>query len=186
MGWSGSYSVLCPKRPTASLVSRKVLTPLLGQIILAFFLQFICYKAVRMQDWYIPPVLDEDQSNIINSENTTLFLVSCYQYVFAGIVLSVGPPYRQRMRDNRKRPPALPSSATLVLILRFLSSPVRPHSNSDVTLRDLSTCEPSWLAFQLDATHRDVDQFQTFHSRRGSGRVSHIIVFGTVRAAAAR
>lgn len=138
-----------------------------------------------MQDWYIPPVLDEDQSNITNSENTTLFLVSCYQYVFAGIVLSVGPPYRQRMRENRKR---LLSSffATLVLILRFLSSPVRPHSDSNVTLRDLSTCEPSWLAFQLDATHRDVDQFQTFHSRRGSGRVSHIIIFGTVRAAAAR
>lgn len=54
-----------------------------------------------MQDWYIPPVLDEDESNITNSANTTLFLVSCYQYVFAGIVLSVGPPYRQRMRDNR-------------------------------------------------------------------------------------
>lgn len=55
-----------------------------------------------MQAWYIPPVLNEDQSNIANSENTTLFLVSCYQYVFAGIVLSVGPPYRQRMRDNSK------------------------------------------------------------------------------------
>lgn len=138
-----------------------------------------------MQDWYIPPVLDEDQSNITNSENTTLFLVSCYQYVFAGIVLSVGPPYRQRMRDNRKR--LLTSFfVTLVLTLRFLSSPVRPHSDSNVTLRDLPTCEPSWLAFQLDATHRDVDQFQTFHSCRGSGRVSHIVIFGTVCAAAAR
>lgn len=107
VGWTGPYSVLCPKRPTASLVSRKVLAPLLGQILLAFFLQFICYKAVKKQEWYIPPVIDEDKSNIGNSENTTLFLVSCYQYIFAGVVLSVGPPYRQKMKENRKCSPVL-------------------------------------------------------------------------------
>lgn len=72
------------------------------------------------------------------------------------------------------------------LILRFPSSPIRPHSNSDVTRCDLSARGPSRLAFQLDATHGDVDQFQTFHSRRGSGRVSYVIVFGTICAAAAR
>lgn len=51
---------------------------------------------------FVPPQLDTEKSNIMNSENTTLFLVSCFQYIFAGIVLSVGPPFRQPMRNNCK------------------------------------------------------------------------------------
>jgi len=50
-----------------------------------------------------PPKLNTEKSNIKNSENTTLFNVSCFQYVLSGIVLSVGPPFRQSMRNNRKR-----------------------------------------------------------------------------------
>jgi magnesium-transporting ATPase (P-type) len=51
---------------------------------------------------YQPPMLDKDHSNTKNSQNTTLFLVSCYQYILAAIVLSVGPPFRQPMTQNRK------------------------------------------------------------------------------------
>jgi cation-transporting P-type ATPase 13A2 len=49
---------------------------------------------------FIPPHLDREKSNIENSENTTLFLVSCYEYILSGIVLSVGPPFRQSMAHN--------------------------------------------------------------------------------------
>lgn len=49
---------------------------------------------------FIPPVLDTEKSNIENSENTTLFLLSCFQYILSGIVLSVGPPFRQSMTRN--------------------------------------------------------------------------------------
>ena len=51
---------------------------------------------------YIPPTLDKEKSNIWNSQNTTLFSISIFQYIFAGIVLSVGPPFRQAMRSNCK------------------------------------------------------------------------------------
>lgn len=49
---------------------------------------------------FIPPVLNRNKSNIKNSENTTLFLVSCFQYILSAIVLSVGPPFRQSMASN--------------------------------------------------------------------------------------
>ena len=52
---------------------------------------------------FIPPELDKEHSNISNSENTTLFLLSCYQYVLSAIVLSSGPPFRQSMAKNCKR-----------------------------------------------------------------------------------
>ncbi|KNG82285.1 putative P-type ATPase [Aspergillus nomiae NRRL 13137] len=101
MGWTGPYPVLSRKRPTADLVSRKVLTPLLGQIVICILVQLVAYKAVQSQPWFKPPEIDLDNSNIENSENTALFLVSCFQYTLASVVLSVGPPFRKPMRSNR-------------------------------------------------------------------------------------
>ena len=119
VGWTGPFPVLCRKRPTANLVSRKVLTPLLGQIAICILIQAFGFQAVRRQPWcvfkfeayymnanlnrrFIPPHLDRQRSNIENSENTTLFLISCYEYILSGIVLSVGPPFRQSMAHNCK------------------------------------------------------------------------------------
>jgi hypothetical protein len=47
-----------------------------------------------------PPRVDLEKSSIDNSENTSLFLFSCYQYILASIVLSVGPPFRKPLRLN--------------------------------------------------------------------------------------
>ncbi|WPG97456.1 putative cation-transporting atpase [Acrodontium crateriforme] len=100
MGWSGPYPTLSRKRPTASLVSRKILVPLLGQIVICVVTQLIGWLVVRQQSWYQPPVLDKDHSNSKNSENSTLFLLSCYQYILSAVVLSVGAPFRQSMAHN--------------------------------------------------------------------------------------
>jgi cation-transporting ATPase 13A2 len=102
MGWTGPFPVLCKKRPTANLVSRKVLTPLLGQIAICIMIQVVAFQAVRRQPWFIPPHLDKEKSNVQNSENTALFLTSCFEYILSGIVLSVGPPFRQSIAYNRK------------------------------------------------------------------------------------
>ncbi|KAG4034048.1 hypothetical protein MFRU_003g00260 [Monilinia fructicola] len=113
MGWTGPFPILCQKRPTANLVSRKVLTPLLGQIAICILIQAVAFQAVRRQPWFIPPHLNKDESNIENSENTTLFLVSCFEYILSGIVLSVGKPFRQSMAHN------LPFVVTIVVALLF-------------------------------------------------------------------
>ncbi|KAL1302559.1 hypothetical protein AAFC00_002941 [Neodothiora populina] len=115
MGWTGAYPTLARKRPTASLVSRKVLTPLIGQIAICVLTQLIGWEVVRRQEWYQPPVLDRDHSNSKNSENTTLFLLSCYQYILSAIVLSVGRPFRQSMGHN------LPFVITMVVAIGISS-----------------------------------------------------------------
>ena len=51
MGWTAAYPVLSRKRPTASLVSRKVLVPLIGQILLCIIIQAIGFKLVQRQPW---------------------------------------------------------------------------------------------------------------------------------------
>ncbi|KAF2005497.1 hypothetical protein P154DRAFT_616294 [Amniculicola lignicola CBS 123094] len=115
MGWSGAYPVLSSKRPTASLVSRKVLTPLLGQIVFCVLVQFIGFEYVQRQEWYKPPILDRSHSNSLNSQNTTLFLVSCYQYILSAVVLGVGRPFRQPMSQN------LPFVTTMFITLVITS-----------------------------------------------------------------
>ncbi|KAF2095169.1 hypothetical protein NA57DRAFT_68149 [Rhizodiscina lignyota] len=111
MGWTGPYPVLSRKRPTASLVSRKVLTPLIGQIVLCVLIQLVTFEVVRKQPWFIPPVVDKNHSNSRNSENTALFLESCYQYILSSVVLSIGRPFRQPIGTN------LPFVVTLVVAL---------------------------------------------------------------------
>ncbi|OJJ55329.1 hypothetical protein ASPSYDRAFT_159263 [Aspergillus sydowii CBS 593.65] len=101
MGWTAPYPVLSRKRPTADLVSRKVLTPLLGQIIVCVIVQLIAYKSVQSQPWFKAPNTDLGEDNIENSENTVLFLTSSFQYILASVVLNVGPPFRNPMKSNR-------------------------------------------------------------------------------------
>ncbi|KAL8782003.1 MAG: hypothetical protein Q9194_000015 [Teloschistes cf. exilis] len=70
------------------------------QILLCILIQSVAFTFVRQQDWFLSPVLDKERSNIENSENTALFLTSCFQYILSAIVLSVGPPFRQSMTNN--------------------------------------------------------------------------------------
>ncbi|KAI0459760.1 hypothetical protein F5B21DRAFT_511042 [Xylaria acuta] len=114
VGWSGPYPVLSKKRPTANLVSRKVLTPLLGQMMICILIQTASFLIIQQQEWYIPPHVNPEKSNVKNSENTALFLASCFEYIFVGIVLSAGKPFRQPMTQN------YPFMTTIVLALAIV------------------------------------------------------------------
>ncbi|KAJ7924919.1 hypothetical protein B0H13DRAFT_2229850 [Mycena leptocephala] len=99
------YPRIHAKRPTASLVSKKVLASLIGQIIITSSVQLWGYLWVRGQPWYTPPPpsdpsSDDDHLESTNYENSTLFLLSCFQYVLIAAVFSIGPPYRKSMWTN--------------------------------------------------------------------------------------
>lgn len=100
MGRAEPYQQLAIKRPTANLVSKKVLSSLLGHVVVIVALQAVAYIIVQQQPWYIPPAGNTDEPNIESSDNTVLFLFSLFQYTLVAIILSVGPPYRQPMWRN--------------------------------------------------------------------------------------
>ena len=62
--------------------------------------QMLTVHLVSQQNWYIPPIVNPEDPEIRNSENTVLFEISCYQYIMIATILSVGPPYRQPMTEN--------------------------------------------------------------------------------------
>ncbi|KAF2181795.1 hypothetical protein K469DRAFT_752656 [Zopfia rhizophila CBS 207.26] len=143
MGWSSAYPYLSRKRPTASLVSRKVLTPLLGQIGICILIQFIGFEHVQQQPWYQPPIIDKNHSNSLNSQNTTLFLVSCYQYILSAVVLSVGRPFRQPMSRN------LPFVITMLITLVITSYMLFGPAKWLVKLMELTYVDMSFKFFVL-------------------------------------
>ncbi|KAK2871562.1 hypothetical protein FQN49_003053, partial [Arthroderma sp. PD_2] len=144
MGWIGPSSVLCRKRPTANLVSRKVLTPLLGQILICILIQAVAYETVQIPEWYIPPKISHEETNVKNSQNTALFLVSCYQYVLSGVVLSAGRPFRKPATSN------VPFVATIIIILLFSSYMLFQPATWLYKLMQLTYMSPEfkgWLVF---------------------------------------
>ncbi|KAG9316705.1 hypothetical protein JVU11DRAFT_2765 [Chiua virens] len=105
MGRTHPFPKIYPKRPTASLVSKKVLVSLIGQVIITSGVQLFTFIWVRRQEWYTPPGKDHPNHehqhlDAINYENTVLFLVSCFQYVLVAAVFSIGPPYRKSIWTN--------------------------------------------------------------------------------------
>lgn len=121
MSWAGPSPELCRKRPTADLVSRKVLTPLIGQMCICILIQAAAFVVVRKQPWFIPPKVEHDKSNIKNSENTALFLASCFEYILSGVVLNAGPPFRVGVEKNW--PFVTTIAITLVVTLYMVLGP---------------------------------------------------------------
>jgi len=116
MGWAGPYYRLSPKPPPSNLVSKSVITSLVGHIIIFALVQLAILSLVTEQSWYIPPIVDPEDPEIRNSDNTVLFLMSCYQYIMIAIILSVGPPYRQPMIQNGTPPHTLAYRRRLLMV----------------------------------------------------------------------
>ncbi|KAF9529431.1 P-type ATPase [Crepidotus variabilis] len=104
MGRTLPYPRIYPKRPTASLVSKKVLASIIGQILITSAVQGWAFFWVRRQEWYTPPpaqmLLENNKLESLNFENSSLFLISCFQYILVAAVFSIGPPYRKSMWTN--------------------------------------------------------------------------------------
>ncbi|CUM63638.1 uncharacterized protein PRCAT00001220001 [Priceomyces carsonii] len=100
MSWSKPYFKIIPKRPTANLVSPKVLIPMIGHILIILLFQTSIWLKVQKEPWYIKPVPGGDDE-VQSSDNTVLFLFTTFQYILIAIVLSRGPPYREPVHKNR-------------------------------------------------------------------------------------
>ncbi|BEI83020.1 hypothetical protein CcaverHIS002_0308880 [Cutaneotrichosporon cavernicola] len=142
MGRTLPYPKIFQKRPTASLVSKKVLTSIIGQTIINAGIQGLVFLWVQRQPFYEAPVVNPDELETFNYENTALFLVSCFQYILVAGVFSVGPPYRMPMYSN----PSL--MACLVALTSFSVYALLAPSKAVALVLDLIDL-PSYFKLQL-------------------------------------
>lgn len=99
MSWSKPYDKIVKKRPSANLVSPKILIPLLASIVVVLLFQIIPWIIVQGEEWYMKPIVGGDDV-VESSDNTILFFISNFQYILTAVILSVGPPYREPMSRN--------------------------------------------------------------------------------------
>ncbi|KXS17261.1 hypothetical protein M427DRAFT_133689 [Gonapodya prolifera JEL478] len=136
MAWTEAASSIHSVAPTASLISAPVLLSMLGQSFIFTMFQMAAFFWVRQQPFYTPPGFDsdtllipleeddEDDVPIVGFENSVLFLLTCFQYIFAALMFSVGPPYRRSMFNNV---PFVLTVCLLFLINAYLV--IHPHTS---------------------------------------------------------
>ena len=90
MGRTEPFGKIHYRRPTANLVSKSVLSSIIGQIILTSGVQLAVFLFVQQQPWYTPPKIRIDKLQIKSAENSALFLVSSFQYIITAAVFCVG------------------------------------------------------------------------------------------------
>lgn len=100
MSWCKPYHKLAKKRPSANLVSPKILVPMLVSILICIVFQVVPWMLVQKKSWYVKPIVGGDDA-VESSDNTVLFFVSNFQYILTAVVLSIGPPYREPMAKNK-------------------------------------------------------------------------------------
>ncbi|XP_048361437.1 polyamine-transporting ATPase 13A3 isoform X2 [Sphaerodactylus townsendi] len=122
MSLNPAWKELVAQRPPAGLISGPLLCSVVSQILICFGFQTVGFLWVRQQPWYEPwtPHSDacrpsgapganasahgngtlHDEHNIRNYENTTLFFISCFQYLTVAVAFSKGKPFRQPCHKN--------------------------------------------------------------------------------------
>uniref|UniRef100_A0A4W3IJN4 Cation-transporting ATPase n=1 Tax=Callorhinchus milii TaxID=7868 RepID=A0A4W3IJN4_CALMI len=120
MSLNAAWQELVPRRPPSGLISAPLLLSVVSQILICTAFQATGFFLVKQQAWYKEwtPNLDvchssesnqtlehnithpDSEKNIQNYENTTLFFISCFQYLIVAVVFSKGKPFRQPCYKN--------------------------------------------------------------------------------------
>ncbi|XP_034035845.1 probable cation-transporting ATPase 13A3 isoform X1 [Thalassophryne amazonica] len=118
MSLNPAWKELVSRRPPSGLISAQLLFSVLTQILICLGFQTFAFLWVQKQPWYevwtplsnacnvsvhedkFDNTTEEDEHNIKNYENTSIFYVSSFQYLIVAIVFSKGKPFRQPSYKN--------------------------------------------------------------------------------------
>lgn len=100
IGRSGPYHTLVPKRPTATLLSKKVLTSVTCNVVLQLLFQLFIFMHVKRTSFYEPSQADPEEEYVTCYENTLIFLLTSFLYISSALCFAIGPPYRAPLFSN--------------------------------------------------------------------------------------
>ncbi|ODV98495.1 hypothetical protein PACTADRAFT_184935 [Pachysolen tannophilus NRRL Y-2460] len=161
MSWSEPFPKLFVKRPTANLISPKILIPLVCNILLLMAFQIFIWLFAQSEPWYIKPVPGGDDA-VDSTDNTVLFEFSNYQYIIAAVVLAVGPPYRKPVFTNL--PFILNATVDILVSTALLLIPAKSWIGKLLQLTEISTDMKAMIVmmFILNAALMDIGYKKVF------------------------
>uniref|UniRef100_A0A670J3W8 Cation-transporting ATPase n=1 Tax=Podarcis muralis TaxID=64176 RepID=A0A670J3W8_PODMU len=136
MSLNRAWRELVPQRPPTSLVSPQLLLSVFTQILLSLGFQVGAFLLVQGQPWYhsqengklvccvwnalhvyLYSSGEDEEDSVRGFENTTLFYVSCFQYVAVALAFAKGRPFRQPTRTNALFVVSLAATSGFLLFL---------------------------------------------------------------------
>ena len=124
------YHRLGASKPPERFFTKRYMTHVFAQAIVFIFFQIFALGLLTSQPWYKSKHIDEDNVLTVNltDENTVVMAVALSQYMIASIIVSVGPPFRQRWFENKFLVICLVWQAALVLYVIFApQDPVKKY-----------------------------------------------------------
>ncbi|EPZ31935.1 Cation-transporting P-type ATPase, subfamily V domain-containing protein [Rozella allomycis CSF55] len=104
MGRFNSNTKISKKRPTANILSPKVLVSLIGHILIQIIFQIYTYfTVIHHHSFTLTPILEND-TNSFNLLTSSIFIFTIFQYVTLVDVFIVGAPFQE---IKFKKPPDL-------------------------------------------------------------------------------
>eukprot|EP01112_Ceratiomyxa_fruticulosa_P010807 TRINITY_DN2870_c0_g1_i1.p1 TRINITY_DN2870_c0_g1~~TRINITY_DN2870_c0_g1_i1.p1 ORF type:complete len:1135 (-),score=190.03 TRINITY_DN2870_c0_g1_i1:110-3514(-) len=100
---TGAYTRLVKDKPTANLLSRKVLVSLFGQTLIQIGFIVGIFEFLFAQSWYKPfkfPPDSNPKDNVLCVENSTVFLLSIFQYIAVVLAFCINKPFRKPFYTN--------------------------------------------------------------------------------------
>jgi len=102
MAFSGAYKKLTIEQPAGRLISVPILTSVIGQAFIQIIAQVSVVILLFNEPWYeankCAEKMTSDEEPCI--ENSSLFLVSIFQYLFVSLAFMVGKPFRKPFYTN--------------------------------------------------------------------------------------
>jgi cation-transporting ATPase 13A3/4/5 len=99
MAHSRPFHSLAKVLPPGNLFSFSILGSLFGHLFINLLFQVASYSLMLPFDWYESGEATTDEPEA-NDDNTSVFVISCFQVLIAGIVFNIGPPYRRDTLEN--------------------------------------------------------------------------------------
>ena len=99
MAHAGPFHMLSKELPPGALFSVNVIGSLCGQLVIQTIGQIGAFLLLLPWDWY-ESAGKGTSAQEESTENTTLFIVSCFQLLTVGICFNIGPPYRRATFEN--------------------------------------------------------------------------------------
>jgi len=119
MAMSETYPHLTKFKPTGRLVSVQILASVMGQAAIQIGFQLLTYKLLTEQtSWYVPYTKGFENQPAV-AENTTMYLLSIYQYVTVALAFTVGKPFRKSFYTNKYFTAALIANYIINLLVTF-------------------------------------------------------------------